>query len=49
MGREVVNWDGVSVSLIRFDDRVASRKAAGRERGRRDLTLLEAARSKKGR
>jgi predicted nucleotidyltransferase len=39
-----VNWDGVPVSMIGFDDLVASKKAAGRERDQRDLKLLEAAR-----
>jgi len=47
--REVVTWDGVPVSLIGFDDLVAAKKAAGRERDRRDLKLLEAARIKKAR
>jgi hypothetical protein len=45
--RETVEWDGVPVSVIGFDDLVASKKAAGRERDRRDLKLLEAARRQK--
>jgi hypothetical protein len=40
-------WDGVSVSMIGFDDLVAAKRAAGRERDRRDLELLDAARKKK--
>jgi predicted nucleotidyltransferase len=42
--REVVEWGGVAVSMIGFDDLVAAKKAAGRERDRRDLKLLDAAR-----
>ncbi|MGA7124518.1 MAG: nucleotidyl transferase AbiEii/AbiGii toxin family protein [Polyangiaceae bacterium] len=45
--RVTVQWDGVPVSIIAFDDLVASKKAAGRERDRRDLELLEAARRSK--
>lgn len=45
--RESVDWDGVRVSLIGFDDLVASKRAAGRDRDLRDLKLLEAARRKK--
>lgn len=45
--RETVQWDGVPVSMIGFDDLIAAKKAAGRERDRRDLKLLEAARRKK--
>jgi hypothetical protein len=40
-----VDWDGVAASVIGKDDLVASKKAAGRERDRRDLRTLE--RSKK--
>lgn len=47
--RETVRWDGVPVSVIGFDDLVAAKKAAGRERDRHDLKLLEAVRrSRKG-
>ena len=42
--REVGDWDGVSVSIIGFDDLVAAKKAAGRERDHRDLKALDAAR-----
>ena len=42
--RERAVWDGVPVSVIGFDDLIAAKKAAGRERDKRDLTLLEAAR-----
>jgi len=45
--RVTVQWDGVPVSIIAFDDLVASKKAAGRERDRRDVELLEAARRSK--
>jgi predicted nucleotidyltransferase len=45
--RVTVQWDGVPVSLISFDDLVASKRAAGRERDKRDLKLLEAARRSK--
>jgi predicted nucleotidyltransferase len=45
--RETVQWDGVPVSVIGFDDLVAAKTAAGRERDRRDLRLLEAARKKR--
>ncbi len=45
--RVTVRWDGVPVSIIGFDDLVASKKAAGRQRDQRDLTLLEAARRSK--
>jgi predicted nucleotidyltransferase len=45
--REIVDWDGVRVSLIGFDDLVASKRAAGRERDIRDLKLLESARRKR--
>jgi predicted nucleotidyltransferase len=45
--RETVDWDGVRVSLIGFDDLIASKKAAGRERDLRDVKLLESARRKK--
>jgi predicted nucleotidyltransferase len=45
--RETVEWDGVPVSVIGFDDLVAAKTAAGRERDRRDLKLLEAARRQK--
>jgi hypothetical protein len=45
--RETVQWDGVPVSVIGFDDLVATKRAAGRERDRRDLKLLEAARQKR--
>ncbi len=45
--REVVDWDGVHVSVIGFDDLVAAKRAAGRERDMRDLKLLETARRKK--
>jgi len=45
--RETAQWDGVPVSVIGFDDLVAAKKAAGRERDRRDLKLLEAARQKR--
>jgi predicted nucleotidyltransferase len=47
--REMVEWDGVPVSVIGFDDLVAAKRAAGRERDRRDLNLLESARRKKTR
>jgi predicted nucleotidyltransferase len=47
--RETVQWDGVPVSVIGFDDLVAAKKAAGRDRDRRDLKLLEAARRQKAR
>jgi predicted nucleotidyltransferase len=47
--RETVEWDGVPVSVIGFDDLVAAKKAAGRERDRRDIKLLEAARREKTR
>ena len=39
-----VEWDGVPVSVVHFDDLVAAKKAAGRERDARDLVLLERAR-----
>jgi predicted nucleotidyltransferase len=45
--RETVDWDGVRVSVIGFDDLIASKRAAGRERDMRDLKLLESARRKK--
>jgi predicted nucleotidyltransferase len=45
--RVSVDWGGVTVSMIGFDDLVASKKAAGRERDQRDLKLLEAARRKR--
>jgi predicted nucleotidyltransferase len=45
--REIVEWDGVPVSVIGFDDLIAAKKAAGRERDRRDLKLLEAARTRR--
>jgi predicted nucleotidyltransferase len=45
--RETVDWDGVPVSVIGFDDLIASKRAAGRERDMRDLKLLESARHKK--
>jgi len=45
--RETAQWDGIPVSVIGFDDLVAAKKAAGRERDRRDLKLLEAARRKR--
>jgi predicted nucleotidyltransferase len=47
--RETVDWDGVLVSMIGFDDLVAANRAAGRERDQRDLKLLEAARRKEAR
>jgi predicted nucleotidyltransferase len=47
--RETAHWDGVPVSVIGFDDLVAAKKAAGRERDRRDLKVLEVARPKKHR
>jgi hypothetical protein len=47
--RETVLWDDVSVCMIGFDDLVAAKKAADRERDRRDLKLLEAARGKRKR
>jgi hypothetical protein len=46
--RETAQWDGVPVSVIGFDDRVAAKTAAGRARDLRDLELLEAARKRKG-
>ena len=42
--REVGDWDGVSVNIIGYDDLVAAKKAAGRERDLRDLKALDAAR-----
>jgi predicted nucleotidyltransferase len=45
--RVTAKWDGVPVSMIGFDDLVLAKTAAGRERDRRDLKLLEAARQKK--
>ncbi len=42
--RETLHWAGVPVSMIGFDDLVAAKTAAGRERDRRDLKLLDAAR-----
>jgi predicted nucleotidyltransferase len=42
--REVGDWDGVSVNIIGYDDLVAAKKAAGRERDHRDLKALDAAR-----
>jgi predicted nucleotidyltransferase len=45
--REKTHWDGVPVSMIAFDDLVAAKVAAGRQRDRRDLELLEAARKKR--
>jgi hypothetical protein len=45
--REVALWDDVPVSVIGFDDLVAAKKAAGRERDRRDLKLLETAQKKR--
>jgi len=45
--REEVTWDGVPVSVIGFEDLVAAKQAAGRERDLRDLKALEAARQKK--
>jgi predicted nucleotidyltransferase len=47
--RETVDWDGALVSMIGFDDLVAAKRAAGRERDQRDLKLLDAARRKKRR
>jgi predicted nucleotidyltransferase len=38
--REQVTWDGVSVSIIAFDDLVASKRAAGREKDERDVRAL---------
>ena len=38
--REQVSWDGVSVSMIAFDDLVASKRAAGREKDERDVRAL---------
>jgi len=45
--REAVEWDGVPVSVIGFDDLIAAKKAAGRKRDLRDLEVLEAARRRK--
>ena len=42
--RETALWDGVPVSVIGLDDLIAAKTAAGRERDRRDLKLLKAAR-----
>src|SRR5580658_400631 len=47
--RETVHWDGVPVSVIGFDDLVAAKKAAGRDRDVRDLKLLDAAQRSKAR
>jgi hypothetical protein len=38
--RDQVTWDGVSVSMIAFDDLLASKKAAGREKDLRDVRAL---------
>lgn len=45
--REVADWDGVKVSVIGYEDLVAAKKAAGRERDLRDVRALEAMRGKK--
>jgi predicted nucleotidyltransferase len=45
--RETVDWDGVPVTMIGFDDLIAAKKATGRERDQRDLKMLEAARGKR--
>ena len=45
--RVMVDWDGVAVSMIDFEDLVTSKRAADRERDRRDLKLLEAARKRR--
>jgi predicted nucleotidyltransferase len=44
--REVVDWDGVTASVIGREDLIAAKKAAGREKDARDLRLLERTRSK---
>ena len=41
--RARADWDGVDVSIISRDDLLASKKAAGREKDRRDVRLLERA------
>jgi hypothetical protein len=37
---ERVTWDGVPVSIIGFDDLLASKRAAGREKDERDVRAL---------
>lgn len=37
---ERVTWDGVPVSIIAFDDLLASKRAAGREKDERDVRAL---------
>ena len=37
---ERVTWDGVPVSIISFDDLIASKVAAGREKDQRDVRAL---------
>ena len=37
---ERVTWDGVLVSIIAFDDLIASKRAAGREKDERDVRAL---------
>lgn len=41
--RERIDWDGVAVSMIAYDDLVAAKKAAGRTKDASDLRLLERA------
>jgi predicted nucleotidyltransferase len=38
-------WDGVPVSIIGFDDLLASKRAAGREKDERDVRALLRARA----
>ena len=38
--REQVAWEGVPVSVISFDDLLASKRAAGREKDERDVRAL---------
>lgn len=42
--RDVVEWAGTPVSIIGFDDLIAAKRAANRERDRRDVAMLEAVR-----
>jgi predicted nucleotidyltransferase len=45
--RDTVVWGGVQVSMIGFDDLVAAKTAAGRDRDLLDLRLLQAARKRR--
>ena len=45
--REVATWSGVPVSVLGREDLLASKRAAGREKDRRDVDLLERARPRR--